>query len=152
MTTVIMRTTARVVVPLILVVAVSLFLQGHNLPGGGFIGGVLATTAFALVYISYGLDFPRVLGHDLEPVADVLDDPIVVLYRRAFLLGLVIAIGGGLVPLLFDLPFLSQTYVILHDVPIYGEVEIASAVVFDLGVFLVVVGGFLTVLSVVGAE
>lgn len=152
MTTVVMRTTARVVVPLILVVAVSLFLQGHNLPGGGFIGGVLATTAFALIYIAYGLDFPRVLGHDLESVDNVLDDPIVVLYRQAFLLGLVIAIGGGLVPLLFDLPFLSQTFVILHDVPIYGEVELASALVFDLGVFLVVVGGFLTVLSVVGAE
>ncbi|WP_369684832.1 MnhB domain-containing protein [Halalkalicoccus sp. NIPERK01] len=152
MTTVIMRTTARVVVPIILIVSISLFLQGHNLPGGGFIGGVLATTAFALVYISYGLDFPRVLGHEIEPAERVFEDPIVVAYRRTFLLGLVIAIGGGLVPILFDLPFLSQTYVILHDVPIYGEIELASALVFDLGVFLVVVGGLLTVLSVVGAE
>lgn len=152
MTTVIMRTTARVVVPIILVVSISLFLQGHNLPGGGFIGGVLTTTAFALIYIAYGLDFPRVLGHETEPAENVLEDPIVVAYRRTFLLGLVIAVGGGLVPLLFDLPFLSQTYVILHDVPIYHELELASALVFDLGVFLVVVGGFLTMLSVVGAE
>ncbi|ADJ14274.1 Na+/H+ antiporter MnhB subunit-related protein [Halalkalicoccus jeotgali B3] len=147
-----MRTTARVVVPIILVVSISLFIQGHNLPGGGFIGGVLTTTAFALIYIAYGLDFPRVLGHEIEPTESVFEDPIVVGYRRTFLLGLVIALGGGLVPLLFDLSFLSQTYVILHHVPLYHELELASALVFDLGVFLVVVGGLLTILSVVGAE
>lgn len=152
MTTVIMRTTARVVVPIILVVSLSLFLQGHNLPGGGFIGGVLTTTAFALIYIAYGLDFPRILGHTLEPTETVFEDPVVTAYRRTFVFGLVVAVGGGLVPLLFELPFLSQTHATLTQVPIYHELELASALVFDLGVYLVVVGGLLTVLSVVGAE
>ena len=53
MTTIIMKTTARVVVPIVLVVAISLFLQGHSLPGGGFIGGVLTVAGFALVYVAY---------------------------------------------------------------------------------------------------
>jgi len=57
MTTVVMKTTVRIVVPIVLVVAISLLLQGHNLPGGGFVGGVLTTAAFALIYVAYGLDY-----------------------------------------------------------------------------------------------
>ena len=152
MTTVIMRTTARVVVPIILVVAISLFVEGHNLPGGGFIGGVLTTTAFALIYIGYGLDFLEegVLGREVE--RDQFQERTVFAYQRVFLLGLVIAVGSGLAPLVFDRPFLTQTFTILEGVPLYHEIELASAVVFDFGIYCVVVGGLLTILSVVGAE
>jgi multicomponent Na+:H+ antiporter subunit B len=153
-TTVITRTTARVVVPIILVVSVSLFLQGHNLPGGGFIGGVLTVTAFALLYIAYGLDYLEedVLGREVEARGSPFEDRIVAAYRRTFALGLVVAVVGGLAPVLFRLPVLSQTFVVLEGVPLYHHLELASALVFDLGVYLVVVGGLLTILSVVGAE
>ncbi|WP_265108169.1 MnhB domain-containing protein [Halosolutus halophilus] len=153
-TTVIMRTTARVIVPIILVVAVSLFVEGHNLPGGGFIGGVLTTTAFAIIYLAFGLDFLErgVLGRDVDPGKEPSRDRVVVAYRRVFEYGLAIAIGSGLVPLLFGRPFLTQTFVELEGVPIYHHVEIASALAFDFGVYCVVVGGLLTILSVVGAE
>lgn len=152
MTTVVMRTTARIVVPLILVVAISLFVEGHNLPGGGFIGGVLTTTAFALVYIGYGLDFLEegVLGREID--RDRFEERTVFAYQRFFLLGLVIAVGSGLAPLVLDGPFLSQTFTIVEGVPIYHEIELASAIVFDFGIYCVVVGGLLTILSVVGAE
>ncbi|WP_436344835.1 MnhB domain-containing protein [Natronorubrum sp. FCH18a] len=154
MTTVIMRTTARAVVPIIFVVAASLFVEGHNLPGGGFIAGVLTTTAFAIIYLAFGLDFLEsgVLGRDVEPGKEPSRDRVVVAYRRLFEYGLAVAVLSGLVPLLFGLPFLSQSYVILEGVPIYDHVEIASAIAFDFGVFCVVVGGLLTILSVVGAE
>jgi multicomponent Na+:H+ antiporter subunit B len=153
-TTVITRTTARVVVPIILVVSVSLFLQGHNLPGGGFIGGVLTVTAFALLYIAYGLDYLEevVLGREVEARGSPFEDRIVAAYRRTFALGLVVAVVGGLAPVLFRLPVLSQTFVVLEGVPLYHHLELASALVFDVGVYLVVVGGLLTILSVVGAE
>jgi multicomponent Na+:H+ antiporter subunit B len=153
-TTVITRTTARVVVPIILLVSVSLFLQGHNLPGGGFIGGVLTVTAFALLYIAYGLDYLEevVLGREVEARGSPFEDRIVAAYRRTFALGLVVAVVGGLAPVLFRLPVLSQTFVVLEGVPLYHHLELASALVFDLGVYLVVVGGLLTILSVVGAE
>ena len=154
MTTVIMRTTARVVVPIVLVVSIALFVEGHNLPGGGFIGGVLTTTAFAIIYLAFGLDFLErgVLDRDVQPGKEPSRDRVVVAYRRIFEYGLAIAVLSGLVPLLFDLPFLSQTYVVFEHVPIYGHLEIASALAFDFGVYCVVVGGLLTILSVVGAE
>ncbi|THE65480.1 sodium:proton antiporter [Salinadaptatus halalkaliphilus] len=149
-----MRTTARAVVPIIFVVSASLFVEGHNLPGGGFIAGVLTTTAFAVLYLAFGLDFLErgVLGRDVEPGKEPSRDRIVTAYRRLFTIGLVIAVTSGLVPLLFDLPFLTQSYVELEGVPIYDHVELASALAFDLGVYCVVVGGLLTILSVVGAE
>lgn len=147
-----MRTTARVVVPIILVVAISLFVEGHNLPGGGFIGGVLTVTAFALVYISYGLDFLEegVLGREVE--RDEFEERTVFAYQRVFVLGLVIAVASGVAPIVLDGPFLDQTYTIVEGVPIYHEIELASAVVFDFGIYCVVVGGLLTILSVVGAK
>ncbi len=149
-----MRTTARAVVPIIFVVAASLFVEGHNLPGGGFIAGVLTTTAFAIIYLAFGLDFLErgVLGRDVDPGEERSQDRVVVAYRRLFEYGLAIAVLSGLVPLLFGYPFLSQSYVIFEGVPIYDHVEIASALAFDFGVFCVVVGGLLTILSVVGAE
>ncbi len=149
-----MRTTARVVVPIILVVSIALFVEGHNLPGGGFIAGVLTTTAFAIVYMAFGLDFLErgVLGRDVEAGKEPSRDRVVSAYRRVFTVGLAIAVGSGLVPLAFDLPFLTQTYEEFEGVPIYHHVELASAIAFDFGVYCVVVGGVLTILSVVGAE
>lgn len=154
MTTVIMKTTARIAVPIILVLAVSLFLQGHNLPGGGFVGGVLATAAVALVYLAYDLDYVEisVLGREVDPGTGIAQHRTVLAYRRTFLLGLLIVLGSGLAGLVVDAPFLAQTYTIIEGVPIYHEIELATATVFDLGVFLVVVGGLLTILSVVSGE
>jgi len=159
MSTVVFRTTTRVVVPIILLVSVALFLQGHNAPGGGFIGGVLTVTAFALLYMAYGMAFveTEVFDRSDEPAEDHIYGGIVVYYRLLFACGLALALLSGLVPMLldplgFDLPFMSQNYLVYHDVPLYGEMEIASALAFDLGVYCVVVGGLLTVLSVVGSE
>nr|WP_208288848.1 MnhB domain-containing protein [Halobacterium sp. R2-5] len=149
-----MRTTARVVVPVVLVLSISLFLQGHNLPGGGFIGGVLAVAAFVLIYVAYDLDYLEsgVLDRDVEPTTSIFEHRTVVAYRRALLLGLVIVLGSGIAGTLVGEPFLTQDYVHLEGVPIYHEVELASALVFDLGVFLVVVGSLLTIVSVVSSE
>jgi len=153
-TTTITKTTIRIVVPIVLVVAISLLIQGHNLPGGGFIGGVLTTAAFVLVYVAYGLDYLEVgvLGRDVKSGTGIFEHRTVTAYQRIFVFGLVVAVASGLAALLFREPFLSQTFVILHDVPVYHEVELASALVFDVGVYCVVVGGLLTILSVVGAE
>jgi multicomponent Na+:H+ antiporter subunit B len=154
MTTIITKTTARVVVPIVLVVAISLLLQGHNLPGGGFIGGVLTTAAFALIYVAYGLDYLEVgvLDRDVDSGTGVFEHRTVAAYLRLFVFGLALAVGSGLAALLSEEPFLSQDYEVFHHVPLYGEVELASALVFDVSVYCVVVGSLLTILSVVGAE
>ncbi len=148
-----MRTTARIVVPIVLVVAISLFLQGHNLPGGGFIGGILTVAAFTLVYVAYDLDYVEVsvLGREVDPDVGIHEHRTVTTYRQVFTFGLVLVVASGLVPLLFGEPFLAQTFTYVH-LPLYGEVELASALVFDAGIYFVVVGGLLTVFSVVGNE
>jgi multicomponent Na+:H+ antiporter subunit B len=148
-----MKTTARVVVPIILVVAIALFLQGHNLPGGGFIGGVLTVTAFALVYVAYDLDYLEsgVLDRTVDERVGIFEHRTVTAYRRLFTFGLVVTAGSGVVAMLAGAPFLSQTFEYVH-LPLYGEVELASALVFDIGIYCAVVGGLLTIFSVVGAE
>jgi len=150
-TTVIARTVVRVVVPIILVTAVGLLLQGHNRPGGGFIGAVLTVTAFVLVYVIFGREY---LQGDLLGV-EATDDgshTVVEYYRLLFAGGLALAAGSGLAPLFVGLPFLTQGVLFVHHVPLYGEFELASAFAFDLGVYLAVVGGLLTILGEVGSE
>lgn len=153
MTTVIMRTTARIVVPIILVVAVSLFLQGHSLPGGGFIGGVLTVAAFGLIYVAYNLDYLEsgVLDREVEYNTVIGQHRTVTAYRRLFMFGLAVVVASGVAGIVLGEPFLAQSYTYVN-LPLFGEVEFASAVVFDLGIFCIVVGGLLTVFSVVGAE
>ena len=149
---VIARTVTRVVFPLILLTALALLFQGHNLPGGGFIAGVLTAAAFALVYIVNGLEYLQedLLGRSGD---DIESGPAIVAdYLLVFAAGLALAAGGGVAATLFGQPFLSQAVLFLHDLPLFGELEIASAFVFDLGVYLVVVGALLTILAVVGDE
>ncbi|PSQ23855.1 hypothetical protein BRD01_05480 [Halobacteriales archaeon QS_8_65_32] len=152
--TLIAKTIVRVVTPLILLTAAALLLQGHNLPGGGFIAGVLTAAAFALLYIVYGLEYVETELLGAVPTVDDLavGPAIVTEYRRSFAFGLALAAGAGIVAMGFDLAFLSQSVTFLHHLPIYGELELASAVVFDFGVFFVVVGALLTIVAVVGAE
>ncbi|MFB6253359.1 MAG: MnhB domain-containing protein [Halobacteriaceae archaeon] len=154
MSTVITRTTARVVVPIIFLTAIALLLQGHNKPGGGFIAGVLTSTGFGLLYLVYSIDFVEetVLGGSISKEFQHLQNSIVADYRIIFGLGLLLSLVSGIVPILFGLPFLSQTVVFIKHVPIYHELELASAVIFDLGVYFVVVGALLSIISVVGAE
>ncbi|MFB6172701.1 MAG: MnhB domain-containing protein [Haloarculaceae archaeon] len=150
--TVIARTVTRTVVPIILVTAIALLLRGHNLPGGGFIAGVLTVTAFALVYVIYGSD---VVERDLVRVAPSFEREFpgaADVYGATFAAGLAVAAGSGLTAILLGHPFLTQGVVFVEHLPLYGELEVASAFAFDVGVYLVVVGALLTIISVVGAE
>ncbi|GAD52078.1 Na(+) H(+) antiporter subunit A / Na(+) H(+) antiporter subunit B [Halarchaeum acidiphilum MH1-52-1] len=160
--TLILRTVTRVVLPLGFVVSFAFFLQGHNLPGGGFIAGVLTASVVALAYLAYGLDGVEhdVLNREVQTAVEHVEHVqhgIVRDYQTLYAAGLALAVVAGLVAILYGvltgthLTFMTQTYRSI-TVPLYGHVELASAVVFDLGVYAVVVGALLTVISVVGAE
>ncbi len=143
-TTVILRTVTRLVVPVTLMTAVALLLQGHNLPGGGFIGGVLTVTALVLVYVVFGGSY---LGETLGASGGLVAG-----YRALFAAGLGVALVSGLVPLALGGGFLTQAVFFLEHLPLYGELEVATALAFDLGVYFTVVGALLVVVAEVGAE
>ena len=152
-TTVIARTVARIVFPLVLLTAIALLFQGHNRPGGGFIAGVLTAAGVGLVYVVYGLDYIDEELLHREPVVPYPGEVgIGREYGDVVALGLAVAVTGGLVAVALGFPFLTQAVAFLEHLPVYGELEVASAFVFDLGVYFVVVGALLTVLAVVGAE
>jgi multicomponent K+:H+ antiporter subunit A len=131
----ILRVISRPALPLMLLVAVYIFLRGHNLPGGGFIAGLIAALAFLLQYLANGLSW-------IEE-------------RMDFKLGVVIGIGllcatlTGVTSWLFGYPFLTSTFTYVNW-PLVGKFELASALAFDTGVFLTVVGIVLMILRSLG--
>lgn len=131
----IMQLIARLLLPITLLVAVYLFLRGHNLPGGGFIAALVAALALVMQYLASGIEWTQ---------ARFAPD-----YTRVMAAGLLVATGTGLASWLLGYPFLTSTFTHLHW-PVVGEFEIASAMAFDLGVLLTVVGVVMLVLIQLG--
>jgi multicomponent Na+:H+ antiporter subunit B len=151
-TTVIARTVARIALPIILMTAIALLFQGHNRPGGGFIAGVLTAAGIGLIYIVYGLDYiERELLHH-PPTTPYSGGGLGREYGTLFALGLALAVGSGLAAMALGYPFLTQAVAFLEHLPIYEDLEVASAFAFDLGVYVTVVAAILTILAVVGGE
>ncbi|KAA0547835.1 Na(+)/H(+) antiporter subunit B [Bacillus sp. BGMRC 2118] len=127
----ILKTTTNIIVFIILAFSFKLFLAGHNMPGGGFIGGLMTAGALILMYITYGIA------------------PIKKLTRINFIfligLGLAIALATGVGSFFFDQPFLSHTDEYFY-LPILGKTHLATAVLFDIGVYLTVVGVTMTII------
>jgi len=128
----IMQTLTRLLFPLMLMVAVFIFIRGHNLPGGGFIAGLIAAVALIVQYLANGIAWTA--------------ERLKVEMHKVIGMGLLIATVTGLVAMGLGYPFLTTTYTYLTW-PVVGKFEVASAIAFDLGVFLVVVGS--TVMSLV---
>lgn len=132
-----METTARGLFHITLLISVWLTFRGHNAPGGGFIGGLVAASAFVMVYLARGA----------------------VALRRAVRLapstligaGLTLAALTGIVPVLVGDQFLESSLTPI-TLPVIGSTKLASSVIFDLGVYLMVVGVVLLVISELGAE
>ncbi|MEW2013958.1 MULTISPECIES: Na+/H+ antiporter subunit A [Microbacterium] len=121
----------------IIVVSVYLLFAGHNLPGGGFAGGLVAGMALVMRYVAGGrwelgaaapTDAGRLLGA-----------------------GMVLALSCAIVPLFFGAAPLTSTYW-KAELPLLGEVEFVTSTIFDVGVYLVVIGLVLDVLRSLGAE
>ncbi|GAA4489887.1 Na+/H+ antiporter subunit A [Microbacterium panaciterrae] len=127
----------RILFHTIIVVSIYLLFAGHNAPGGGFAGGLVAGMALFMRYIAGGrwelgaaapTDAGRLLGA-----------------------GLILAVGAAVVPLLFGLAPLSST-VWEAEIPVVGHIEFVTSTLFDIGVYLVVIGLVLDVLRSLGAE
>jgi multicomponent Na+:H+ antiporter subunit A len=118
----------------VLLFSVFLLFAGHNAPGGGFIGGLVAGAAFMLRYVGGG-------------AGDVQRVPSEVLLGG----GVVVAVGTGMASLVAGGDFLESGYRQL-DLPVLGKVSLTSVLAFDVGVYLVVVGLVIGVLRSLGRE
>lgn len=121
----ILQVATRLLIPLLLVFSVFMLLRGHNLPGGGFVGGLIAGSAFVLYAFSRGAGAAQsVLRAEPQTLLGV---------------GLACALGSGILALLRGRGFLTVLWFDLH-LPGGVDLHIGSALLFDIGVFLVVIG------------
>jgi len=111
--------------PVILLFGLHLFLRGHDLPGGGFVAGITVAVALILLYMARG--------------ARWVESHLRVLPLRWIGAGLLLALLTGLGSLAFGRPFMTSHFQYL-ELPLLGRVPLATALLFDLGVFAVVVG------------
>lgn len=137
MTTLITKAVTKVCVPLVILFSISLLLAGHNNPGGGFIGGVMFASAISLLYVVYGL------GHSKS-----VFNPD---WGRWFGFGLLLSSLTAFAAIAFGHNFFRSGFTFFH-LPFFGEIELVSAGLFDLGVYFVVIGSLLFIFKNVGDD
>lgn len=121
----ILRAAIGLIFLLVNIVSIYLFLRGHNAPGGGFIGGLSTGMSFILLGLALG-------WRELEQAL-----PLKPLSMAT--IGLSIAVASSILPMLAGLPFLTQLHSYI-TVPMVGKLHVGTALLFDLGVFLLVTG------------
>lgn len=131
MSSLILRTAARVLMPLLLLYGIFLLLRGHNAPGGGFAGGLVVAAAYSLSSFAFGPAAAR---------RALIVDP-----SQLIGVGLLLALGSGLIPVMLGEAFLTAQWF----APSMG---LGTPVIFDLGVFFVVIGVVLTMTFMLGEE
>lgn len=134
----ILQTATRFLLPLQLLFSIFLLLRGHNDPGGGFIAGLVAAGAIALYLFAFtseeAKDLIRFSPHDI------------------FGLGLLLALVAGMMGLVAGYPFLTALWW-MPEVPFFGEIKLSTPLIFDVGVYLTVIGSVLAiVLALAEAE
>ena len=131
------QTTMRFITIIVFAFSFYLFFAGHNSPGGGFIGGLMTTSAILVLYLAF----------DKKKI----NKAIRFNYTTIIGVGLLFAVVTGMVSMFFDYPFLTHFFGYFHF-PIFGEVELTTALTFDLGVYLVVVGAAMSIILAVAED
>lgn len=130
----ILKTITKVVVFIILTMAVYLFFSGHYFPGGGFIGGLVLASAIVLMYLVTDIEtVHKGMPFDFKIIAAI---------------GVLMATGTGFASVLFGKDFLTQAALAVQF-PLIGEKELASVVLFELGVAMTVVGVVVTIILII---
>lgn len=134
---VMLQTATKVITFIILLFAVHIFFAGHYTPGGGFVGGLLTASAIVLLMLAFDIDTVR----KILPVNYVVITAV----------GLLIALATASAAIVFDVPFFTHAYD-YFNLPLFGETSLHSAALFDLGVYLVVVGVTMTIIQTIGED
>jgi multicomponent Na+:H+ antiporter subunit B len=138
MQSLILRTTGHFLLPLLLLFSVFLLLRGHNEPGGGFIGGLVAASGIVL----------NLFAMEIKSAKSVLRvDP-----RHVLGLGMTLAVLSAVPAAFLGQAFFTAQW-LTFEIPAMAEVKVGTVLLFDIGVYLVVIGAVLTImLSLAEAE
>ncbi|WP_392392277.1 Na(+)/H(+) antiporter subunit B [Oceanobacillus jeddahense] len=132
-----LQTLARLIILIVLSFSIYLLLAGHNSPGGGFIGGLMTASAILILYLSFGLNsIKKVIRFD---------------YIKIIGIGLLFASVTGVISMVFGFPYLKQFFD-YFTLPILGEVELTTALPFDLGVYFVVLASALAIILTIAED
>ncbi|WP_301108740.1 Na(+)/H(+) antiporter subunit B [Sporosarcina sp.] len=134
---VILQTTAKVVFFIIFLFSIHIFFAGHYAPGGGFVGGLLSTGAIILLLLAF----------DLKTIQQILPFNFTIVTAVGLLLAVATAAGS----IFFNVPFFTHTFD-YFDLPLFGKTSLHTAMLFDSGVYLVVVGSAITIIQSIGGD
>ncbi|MDV6378929.1 Na(+)/H(+) antiporter subunit B [Sporosarcina sp. GW1-11] len=134
---VILQTTAKVVFFIIFLFSIHIFFTGHYAPGGGFVGGLLTTGAIVLLLLAF----------DLRTIQQILPFNFTIVTAIGLLLALATAAGS----IVFNVPFFTHAYD-YFTLPLFGKTSLHTAMLFDSGVYLVVVGSAITIIQSIGGD
>lgn len=137
MNDVFLKYTAKVVFLIIMTFSINLFFSGHYTPGGGFVGGLLAAGAIILLLLAY----------DLKTLKKMLN----INSSRAITVGLAISVAIPILLMFFGNPLFTHQFTYI-ELPIFGEVALHSAVLFDVGVYVTVAGTTLLIITLLASE
>ncbi len=137
MKSLILSTVTRFMMPLLLMVSLFLLIQGHEAPGGGFIAGLMGASAFSIYALAFGIAQVKEAMH-IEP-------------RSLLGIGILISLLSGTVGMFNGKPFLTGEWLEL-DISHWGPVHIGTPMIFDVGVYLVVLGMATSVITSIAEE
>ncbi len=129
MRSIILRTMTMYLLPLLLIFSVFLLFRGHNHPGGGFVGGLVASAAYSLYLLGFGIDKVKTIFR-LQPI-------------KVLAFGLFLAASSTVFPILFGKPLMTGVWY-EHKLPIVGS--LGTPTVFDTGVYFTVLGVTLNII------
>jgi len=136
MSSVVLIAAARFIAPIIFIVSLVLLYRGHNLPGGGFIGGLIAATAILLRDFAAS-QAARTIPEAVPVPPSGEKKPMPVLLMIS---GLGLAGASAFLPVLFGDPFFTGYWLPSFALPLLGKVHLGTPLVFDVGVYLTVIG------------
>lgn len=128
---VVLRTVTKLVVFILLTFGFYVFFAGHNNPGGGFIGGLIFSSAFILMFLAFNVE-------------EVLES-LPIDFRILMIIGALVSSITAIMPTFFGKPFLSK-YETTLTLPILGHIHVTTITLFELGILFSVVGVIVTVM------
>ena len=132
MNSIILKLSTRLLCPILSLLAIYALYRGHNEPGGGFIGGLILSASLIFKILAFG-------PHEIH-------ERLWCTPRQLIISGLSAALIAGLMPLAVGKDFLQSLWLPTFELPLLGSMHIGTPLLFDIGVFMIVIGFVLTVI------